>query len=273
MSIESRYYQIIGIKKEYPELGWFGMGVLKLLTPLYVATHGVRAEGQLPQSGAAIVASNHRSAADIFLASKISFEAGRFIQCIQRESLLNLNIIEDPAVLRRTGKGEDDLAKMPYILRCLRAKILRDTGGIPVRRGSVSIETIKAGLRSLDEGNLLGIFLQETRVKEGDLRDLRDGAGFFAVQRPDIPIVPMGVSGPPNGSGLIRIGQPITLKEARMRDDYPKIEGIGRLPAATIFIADRVAELLPENIQQRWFNLDRPNLIISKLESGQRRKL
>lgn len=66
----------------------------------------------------------------------------------------------------------------------------------PVARGSADREAIATGTRLLQAGDLVGIFPEGTRQREGgtELGEAQGGAAFIA-SRADAPIVPVGISG------------------------------------------------------------------------------
>ena len=93
--------------------------------------------------------------------------------------------------------------------------------GFPIKRGEPDRGAITEATRLLTDGELVGIFPEGTRRKDGDgaLGEAQSGAAFIAM-RADRPIVPMAIAGTdgfrPAGSKFprfprvtIRYGEPI----------------------------------------------------------------
>lgn len=247
--------RVLGIRKEYPDLGCPGVTALVLTSRLFTTLSGAQIEGKFPTHGAAIVAGNHTRSTDILLVTETCVRSGRMMKALGRDTLLNPNLQEDPEILKRTGKEINDLDNIHPLLAHLRANILKDTGAIPVRRGSADRHAIAAALEALDRQLLVGAFVQETRVREGDLRDLFSGTAFLAMKRPDVPIYPISISGPPNGDHKLVVGEPFTYNQARNDPDY---SDAGNLKSMTVYIADQIAKNLPPSIQTKWREVDRP---------------
>ena len=103
---------------------------------------------------------------------------------------------------------------------------------------------------------MVGIFIQETRVKEGDLKNPMPGTGYLAIKNPDTRVIPIGIWPRGFGSRVI-IGEAFTYNQLRSGG-----QRLG-LRETTAVIADRIAELLPEPIQKKWEMEDKP-LFLSK---------
>jgi 1-acyl-sn-glycerol-3-phosphate acyltransferase len=71
--------------------------------------------------------------------------------------------------------------------------LLRHTGQIPVRRGTVESGPLRAALEVLRAGGIVGVFPEGTRG-EGDVSQVRHGIAYLAV-RSGAPVVPVAVHG------------------------------------------------------------------------------
>lgn len=71
--------------------------------------------------------------------------------------------------------------------------LLRHTGQIPVRRGTVESAPLRAALNILKAGGIVGVFPEGTRG-EGDVTQVRHGIAYLAV-RSGAPVVPVAVYG------------------------------------------------------------------------------
>ena len=71
--------------------------------------------------------------------------------------------------------------------------LLRHTGQIPVRRGTVETAPLRAALDVLRAGGIVGVFPEGTRGA-GDVRQLRHGIAYLAM-RSGAPMVPVACHG------------------------------------------------------------------------------
>ncbi|RME13989.1 MAG: 1-acyl-sn-glycerol-3-phosphate acyltransferase [Ardenticatenia bacterium] len=126
--------------------------------------------------------------------------------------------------------------------------LMRTMDVIFVHRGEVDRHAIKAALRVLRAGGILGLAPEGTRSKTGGLQRGREGAAYLALQS-GAPILPVGVWGqeriPQDLLHLrrptyhVRFGPVFTLEYDRAR---PKRQ---QLAEATDVIMRRIAVLLP----------------------------
>jgi 1-acyl-sn-glycerol-3-phosphate acyltransferase len=86
---------------------------------------------------------------------------------------------------KATALGKEELWKNPVTRFLMEAWNI-----IPVRRGMMDRKTLKACLRALDHGYILGVAPEGTRSKTGALLPGRTGATYLATQR-KVPIIPM----------------------------------------------------------------------------------
>jgi len=92
--------------------------------------------------------------------------------------------------------------------------ILRKVNTFPVERDKVSVETLKHSLKILKDGEVLGIFPEGTRMKNGERKKPMAGAVVFALKT-HTPIVPVFIEGNFKFRGRIHVifGKPIELTE------------------------------------------------------------
>jgi 1-acyl-sn-glycerol-3-phosphate acyltransferase len=163
-----------------------------LLTPLLRFLYRVRVEGveHVPDSGAAILASNHLAVCDSFFL---------------------------PAVLRRRITF---VAKAEYFEDPKTAWFFRAVGQIPIKRegGSASQRALASAKEVLDAGGLFGIYPEGTRSPDGRLYKGHTGVARLAVQT-GAPIVPVAMIGTretqPIGQAMPRAFMPITIRIGR----------------------------------------------------------
>ncbi|MGZ8753183.1 MAG: lysophospholipid acyltransferase family protein [Acidimicrobiia bacterium] len=178
--------------------------VKAVLTPLLYGVFRVRVEGRdnIPRTGPAIFAANHRSFMDsLFL----------------------------PLVLRRRMTF---VAKAEYFDDRRSAWFFRAVGQIPIRRegGSASQRALDAATQVLEQGGQFGIYPEGTRTRDGYLHRGHTGVARLAL-RTGAPLVPVGLIGTdeiqPTDSKLpkffrtvtIRFGAPVDLSHYEHRAD------------------------------------------------------
>lgn len=252
-----------GVLIEEPTTNLLSFSMVVLTSKLYAHATGLRVEGSIPKTGPVLLTSMHTSTMDIPAMTYAGILSGRMIRAVTRKSLLDLSFQESAAVLERTGKkGHFDPMKLAPIARVL-AFALSGVGAIPINRDSAqrSISEGKEFIRYCSEvlasGQIVGMFMQETRVKEGDLRDIKPGIIMLANDNKEVPIVVASITSHGKGSKLIRIS-----------DDQPTYEKLkarngGKLNARTgsALIGDIAAELVPGPIRDKWYKEDRPQLL------------
>lgn len=141
----------------------------------------------IPVKGAAILCSNHNSGMDMFL---IGMSIKRFIRWMAKEELFRN---------RLTGA------------------LFRWFGAFPVKRGKGDLGSIKTALALLEQGEIIGIFPEGTRVKtkENEKRTetrMKSGVALLA-SKAGVPILPVAVSGKQKlfSRVTVRFGEAFTL--------------------------------------------------------------
>ena len=156
----------------------------------------VEGEENVPEQGAAILASNH-----------LSFSDSIFLPLVVRRR------ITFPAKMEYfTGKGLRGWLTRQFFLR---------TGQIPIDRagGARSMAALEQGLAVLRSGELFGIYPEGTRSPDGRLYRGKTGMARIALEA-DVPIIPCAMIGThqaqPTGRKIprvvrvgVRIGRPI----------------------------------------------------------------
>ena len=94
------------------------------------------------------------------------------------------------------------------------AKILRALKAFPVDREKMDFTAIKNCLKVLKEGELLGIFAQGKRVKEGEEAAAKAGVALFAVKS-GAPVIPVAIKSTYKPFSEIKViyGKPISFEE------------------------------------------------------------
>ncbi|HEX8025038.1 MAG TPA: lysophospholipid acyltransferase family protein [Candidatus Limnocylindrales bacterium] len=180
-------------------------------------------------AGALIIAANHASSADPPL-------IGGFVN----------GWLDRPI----NWLGKRELLETPVI-----GWFMRQAAIHPVDRHAADVDAFRTAMRILESGNVLAVFPEGTRSRDGALQEVRDGVAVLALQS-GAPVVPVGIADSdgfwPRGRLLPRPGRPVTIRFGtpfRVQDD-PAVAAAGsdkraRREAATRLIMTRIAELLP----------------------------
>lgn len=255
MTPERVFYNLVGIRKESPRVKWYSVAAFEIYSKLDNLLHGTTIEGSLPPEGPALVVSMHTRSWDMAKGySMVKGTARRLMQGIARESLLHPDIKESEEVLERTGKKQDSFYHAPRFVKEIVAFSLRGIDAIGVPRGAQTLSALRPTIRScvaaFADNRVVGIFIQETRVKENDLRDLMNGPAFLARLNPDIPIYPVAIYSK-KIPHKVSIGQPFTANEALANPNFRT--DLDQTTALTLFITDQIANIAEEEIKLDWF--------------------
>jgi 1-acyl-sn-glycerol-3-phosphate acyltransferase len=167
------------------------------------------AEGleNIPESGGAILASNH-----------LSFSDSIFLPLVMERKVVFLGKSE-----YFTGKGVKGYATRAF---------MEGVGTIPVHRGGgrASEAAINTGLEALREGELLGIYPEGTRSPDGRLYRGKTGVARMAIEA-QVPVIPVAMidtdKAQPIGQRVpsrehkvgVRVGKPLSLESYAGRGD------------------------------------------------------
>jgi 1-acyl-sn-glycerol-3-phosphate acyltransferase len=107
------------------------------------------------------------------------------------------------------------LAKAELFKNAFAGKVMRAINTIPVDRGNVSMSTLKAAMKVLKDGGVLGVFPEGTRVRGDQAQKPKPMEGFvvFALKTKS-PILPVHIEGKFKFRGKVTItfGKPISLE-------------------------------------------------------------
>ena len=157
-------------------------GVAKfLLHSLYWVRY--KGEKRLPEKGAYILCANHRSFLDIPIAGCVKGKRWTYFM------------------------AKKELFEKPFSRFFMN---LMDV--FPIDRGKGDLKSIKTALRHLQKGDIVIIFPQGTREKEGHKLPARKGAAMLAAMS-EAPILPMYITGKMKPFNLITayVGKPFDL--------------------------------------------------------------
>lgn len=206
--------------KRAPRRGFYN-GFLRVFYKV-LARHRVLNLHHLPKSGGVILMINHVSWADPFL------------------------------VLAAVGRLMYPMAKVETFEDARTRWLVEPYGAIPVHRGAVDLQAIKAASEVLNEGGVVLISPEGTRSKTGGLIQAQEGLAFLAT-RTKATLVPVAIVGSPDIipslKRLRRADVTITLGEPFQMDTGGRKADRAMLQQLTDDAMHRLAALLPEGMR------------------------
>jgi cytidylate kinase len=213
----------------------FGSWVIRIIARLLARLRFEGDVSSLPK-GPLIVAANHASSADPPL-------LGGFLN----------GWLDRPV----NWLGKRELLETPVVGWAMRQAAIH-----PVDRRAADVEAFRTAMRILESGNVLAVFPEGTRSRDGALQEVREGVAVLAL-RSGAPVLPVGIADTdrfwPRGRLLPHPGREVTIRFGtpfRVQDelgaggdgDAAGADGRdrrARKEAATRLIMTRIAELLP----------------------------
>jgi cytidylate kinase len=210
-----------------------GMGSA-VLRAIALSILRIRFEGDrnLPRTGPLIVAANHASSADpVLIGAFLNGKLGRPVNWL----------------------GKRELVEYP-----LTGWAFRIAGIHPVDREAADLDAFRTAMRILGAGQVLAVFPEGTRSRDGALQQVREGVGMLAL-RSGAPVLPVAVVDSdlawPRGRLLPRFGSRVTVRFGSPfqvdGDDGAAARGTEKRDrraatmAATRQVMARIAALLP----------------------------
>ncbi|MEF9951822.1 MAG: lysophospholipid acyltransferase family protein [Clostridium sp.] len=121
----------------------------------------------------------------------------------------------DPLVVAATCKRKVRFMAKAELFNNLVGKfIFGGSGMIPVKRGAADIAAIKTSIKALKSGELIGIFVEGTRVKNEEDSKAKSGVAMLSIKA-EKPVVPVYIKSSFKRFSTITItyGKPIDLLE------------------------------------------------------------
>jgi len=201
-------------------LYWLGRAIFRLLFWLF-GRWTIKGSDNVPEAGGVILAPNHVSLAD------------------------------PPAVGSAIGRPTWFMTKVELFDVPILGWLIRRTRAYPVTRGKADREALRRTLALLEQGEVVTIFPEGERSRDGKLREPELGFAFVALkaEAPVVPVAVLGTDGvlrpgssrPHFGKILIRFGEPMTFPDRYgKRNRKPDLVAVGEAVMA------RIAELQAE---------------------------
>ncbi|WP_100372681.1 lysophospholipid acyltransferase family protein [Bacillus sp. FJAT-45037] len=108
------------------------------------------------------------------------------------------------------------MAKQELFEKPVLKKLLPRLGAFPVKRGMGDKQALRKGINYLKDGQMLGLFPEGTRSRDGKLGKGLAGAGFFAL-RSDATVIPCAIIGTYKRGDTLKLvyGKPIHFEDHR----------------------------------------------------------
>ncbi len=185
-----------------PVVYWITRAILQPFMQVFFRLSRIGRE-HIPAEGPVILACNHRSFLDPFI---VGVCARRPVYFVAKRELFRKPIIG-------------------WFLNCL--------GAFPIRRGESDEESVETAKRILARGDVVVIFPEGTRIREGSLGRAKRGVGRLALES-GAPVVPVTVHGTERARRgwifrpvkvKVRVGRPLT---------FPRVENASKSLASEV---------------------------------------
>ena len=141
--------------------------------------------------------------------------------------------------------GKSELFENPFL-----GWVLRNVGVIPVQRGHGDVGAISVAGQHLEQGDLLGVFIEGTRSKDGSFGQPKAGAAMLAW-RYQVPVIPCCITAKdgrlPKVFEKCRItyGKPISPAELGLQSGKSS-----EFRSASRLIMDKIKEIREADLQE-----------------------
>ena len=230
-SPEPATIDVAGVTDAEADIGRWYWGTRRASWPLRRLWLNIRLEdvANVPNEGGVILASNH------------------------------LSFLDSVLLMYGLPRRVSLLGKVEYLDAWPSSKLFPAAGMIPVDRGGRGVrQTLDMAARRLEQGEIVGIFPEGTRSRDGALYRGRTGVARLAL-RTGAPIVPVGIIGTdraqPRGALVPRPGAKVTVRFGSPVDLGPWTAS-ERSASAARELTDEVMAAIAGLSGQRYF--DRP---------------
>lgn len=140
-------------------------------------------------------------------------KTGSFILCGNHIHALDAPVIVVTAKRKIRFMAKEEIYKNKIVAYL--AKVFEI---IPVKRGTADMNAIKASIRTLKDGDVLGIFPEGTRNGMAKKEAIKGGAAYIAIKT-KTPVIPVGIQGTfkPFTKVTIKYGKPIDFSQYTLK--------------------------------------------------------
>lgn len=134
---------------------------------------------------------------------------GPCVLCFNHRSLLDPPVLGVYIPRKLSFMAKEELFHIPVL-----GFLIKHLGAFPVKRGAGDIGAIKAALKILQEGKVLTMYPEGTRMKSGKVGKPKPGVALIATKA-QVPVIPIAATGDYKlfHKITINVGKPIVLNE------------------------------------------------------------
>jgi len=155
------------------------------------------------------------------------------------------SLLDTPLLGHALGRNISFMAKAELFKIPLLGFIIKACGAYPVKRGIADKNTIKTACEKLSNDNSIGIFIDGTRQKNGQVNKPKQGAALLAFKNQKL-LLPVAIVNshrlirfkfciPLFSKIVVKVGKPVQPPQSSSRDD---------LHSVTMLLQDRINNLI-----------------------------
>lgn len=152
----------------------------------------------------------------------------------------HIDALDPPVVGINTPRPVNFMAKEELFKIPILKSLLPGVNAFPVKRGLSDRDALRKALKLLKDGEVVGLFPEGTRSKDGTLGKGFSGAGFFAL-RGEANVVPCAIIGP------YKPFRKLKIVFGDMIDIAPYRERKASADEVTEVIMERIGQLLEQH--------------------------
>lgn|SRR5699024_3203521 len=135
----------------------------------------------------------------------------------------HISNFDPPLVGITTKRPVSFMAKAELFEKPILGKLMFKIRAFPVKRGLSDRKALKSGLKLLKDNQVMGLFPEGRRSKNGEIGKALAGAGFFAL-RSEATVIPCRIVGPYKLFGKIHViyGEPVNMADLREQKVSPQ---------------------------------------------------
>ncbi|MCK0472139.1 1-acyl-sn-glycerol-3-phosphate acyltransferase [Halalkalibacter sp. APA_J-10(15)] len=152
----------------------------------------------------------------------------------------HINNLDPPLLGSYLDRNVHYMAKKELFEKPILKWLLPKLHAFPIRRGMSDKQALRTAMTLIKNNEIVGLFPEGTRSKNGQLQKGLAGAGFFAL-RTNATVIPSAIIGPYKFRGRLKLvyGEPIDFSELK--------ETRGSAEEATAIIMAEIQNLINEH--------------------------